>query len=366
MRTVTNVGGLVLATAVLCGAPAAWAQQPGAPPPGEMPPASATAIPHDSVLHHGTETMTTCPPMKEIACKVGIFGQVDYLYVRPRRRPFDYAILDPNDNGIAEGIVESLAWEWTSAIRGGAGLRMEPEGIEAGFYYTNLHSAVNKTLNRLDTGTLYATLAHPGTVEQVDRAFAATSVNYNVFDVEFARRFEASENAVVRLFAGPRFARITQHFSTLYDGGDANFDFVSSGLRFHGGGARVGGELNWVCFGDELNWVCFGDFALYGRANASLLLGQFKSNLSETNDAGATAIVNVSEKFDKVIPVLEVGLGVSWQYGNFRVRAGYEFVNWFGMVDGLDFGDDVHQGKLSRRTGDLSLDGLAVRAEVGF
>jgi len=53
-------------------------------------------------------------------------------------------------------------------------------------------------------------------------------------------------------------------------------------------------------------------------------------------------LVSVADRQNKVVPVLELGLGFTWQYKNLRVTAGYEFVNWFGLVSGPDFVDDVH------------------------
>ena len=90
------------------------------------------------------------------------------------------------------------------------------------------------------------------------------------------------------------------------------------------------------------------------------------TSLVETDNAGATTITNVSENFDKVVPVLELGMGVSWQYGSLRLTAGYEMINWSNLVDVPDFVDDFNLGKLGRRVSDFSLDGLVVRAELSF
>ena len=73
--------------------------------------------------------------------------------------------------------------------------------------------------------------------------------------------------------------------------------------------------------------------------------------------------MDVTDRFDKVVPVLELGFGVTYQLRSFRLTAGYEFTNWYGLSNLPDFADDVHAGKLVRRISDLSIDGLAVRAE---
>ena len=277
----------------------------------------------------------------------------DYLYVRPRRRLQDYALVDPFNDGRVAGSIEHLNWDWRSAFRVGGGVRLDC-GLEAAFYYTYLHDATSGGVIAPDGGVLFATLTHPGTVDQVSSAFAATSFNYNVFDFELGRTFTLCDSFGLRLFAGSRSTRIDQNFNALYDGLTANKDFVSTRVTFDGSGARIGGEVTWH--------PGYG-LGLYGRGAASLVLGDFKSHLAEINNAGTTVLVDVSDRFEKVVPVLELGFGITYQLRSFRLTAGYEWTNWFGLADLPDFVDDFHQGKLARRVSDLSIDGLMVRAE---
>jgi hypothetical protein len=48
------------------------------------------------------------------------------------------------------------------------------------------------------------------------------------------------------------------------------------------------------------------------------------------------------------------------------MSVGYEFSNWFGMLDALDFVDDAHPAKVGRRHGDLGFDGVVFRAEYVY
>jgi hypothetical protein len=132
---------------------------------------------------------------------------------------------------------------------------------------------------------------------------------------------------------------------------------VSSPLGFHGAGLRVGGEGHWA--------LPYG-FRLFGRASGSLLVGDFHTSLLETNGGGRIVDVNVAHDFEKLIPVLELGVGVAWRYRNFTVSAGYELTDWANLVNGPDFVDDVHLGKLSPRTGDLTLDGFVFQVEMSY
>ena len=95
-----------------------------------------------------------------------------------------------------------------------------------------------------------------------------------------------------------------------------------------------------------------------------MMTGRFRSGLSEVSNG--LPIVNVSERFNKVVPTLDLGLGLSYQSGWLRLSVGYEFHNWFGVVEGFDFVDDAHPAKMARRSGDLGFDGVFFRAEMVF
>jgi hypothetical protein len=280
-----------------------------------------------------------------------LFG-ADYLLLRPHRQPTDFAV-QGSAGAVPQGSILSVEQGYQSGFRVGAGYQFPGEGWQASFFYTYLHSRDTAAASAPDGGTLLATLTHPGTVASVDQAAAEANLNYNVFDVELGRRFQATDRLAVRLFAGPRFAHIDQGLNATYDGGDANHDVVTSHTTFDGGGVRAGAGGN---------YNLFGGLGLYARGAVSLLAGRVSSCLNETNNNGMTVLTSVGDRIDKVIPVLEMGMGLSWQYGNFRLTAGYEFINWFGLINTPDFVDDVHQGKLTRRSSDLSLDGLVLRA----
>jgi hypothetical protein len=286
----------------------------------------------------------------------GIFVEGEYLYLKPRRDNLDFAVLAPSSTTLG-GSVESLAWRRESGLRGGGGYRLG-EGWEFGTYFTYLHSNADESLIQpTATGAIFPTLTRPGVIDQVSSAVATSSLNYHVIDTELARRFDISESASVKVFGGGRFAWIDQGFDAYYDGGDARMAHVSSPIRFNSGGFLVGGEGHW-------KWPC--GFSLYARADGAILIGNFKTSLTETNNNGATVDVSVYRGFEKLVPVAEIGLGVNWKYRNLQVSAGYELANWFGLVDSPDFVDDVGPGKMSRRSGDLSLEGFVFRVEMGF
>jgi hypothetical protein len=280
----------------------------------------------------------------------------DYLLLKPRRM-LDYAINGPSSPWGPQGGVDRLQADYTSGFRASAGYRLPGCGADVSFAYTYLFSSTDGGQQRPPDNTLFATLTHPGTVSQVDSARANARLDYQVFDLEVGHWFK-QEALSYRLFGGARLAKINQDFNVFYDGRDAQGgDTVLTRFKFNGGGVRGGGEAV---------WDVYHGLGFYGRGAVSLLAGQFRAGVAEVS-AGATGpLVNVTDDYRKIVPVVEMGVGVVWQSEHWRITAGYEFVNWFNLIDMPDFVDDVHQGKYARRISDLGLDGLVLRAELTY
>jgi hypothetical protein len=255
------------------------------------------------------------------------------------------------------GSVAALNWETESGFRVGGMYQWPGEGWGVGACYTYLHSNASDQVARPAGGTLFPTLTHPGGIEQVDSAAATSGLNYQVLDIDVGCAFTISDSFCLRPFAGGRFAWIDQSLNAFYNGGDANFAAVHSPVDFEGAGIRVGAEGKW-----KTRW----GLSLYARGSGALVAGDVHTRLTETNNNGATTNVDVTDNFEKLVPVVELGVGVGWEYRSFQVRVGYEMSNWFGLVESPDFTDDVSQGKISRRTSDLSLEGLVVQLGMTF
>jgi hypothetical protein len=320
--------------------------------PSYATPASAPTL----FSTHCAEAFASCDNRAE-GCPDGLFIEADYLLFRPRRRNLDFALLAPSNQGIAVGTIESVDWNTESGFRIGAGYLLPIQGWDVGADYTYFHSSGSRAVARTAGETLFATMTHPGGIEQVDTANASSSLNYNVLDLEVGRGLNVGDRFTLRLFGGGRFAWIDQSENAFYNGGDANHALASASVDFNGAGLRLGGEGRM-----NLGW----GLHLYAGGSGSLVVGDFRTHRLETNAGGAVTNVDVSEKFDKVVPVAELGLGVGWEYRKLQIRAGYEMTNWFGLVDVPDFVDDVHQAKFTRRTGDVSLDGLVLQVSLGF
>jgi hypothetical protein len=288
----------------------------------------------------------------------GFFVTADYLYVRPRREALDFAVVGPNRIPLLGGDVESVDLQSRSGFRVGGGWSMGGDGVWFGALWTYLHSDGQKVLGSTPGGQLFATAARAGGVDDVSTAAATANLNYSVIDLDVGKKILVGQSLDINLYGGPRLAWIDQNFDVLYNGGSVgavNYR-LSSPVYFRGVGLSAGGEGT---------WRIYRGLGLYANARASLLSGEFRNLHSETNNNGAMVLVNLREKYEEVIPVLEIGMGVSveWQDHIF-VKFGYELTNWFNLIHSTDLPDGTGIGRVGHRDADLTLE--ALRLQVGL
>src|SRR5262249_28701889 len=99
---------------------------------------------------------------------------------------------------------------------------------------------------------------------------------------------------------------------------------VNQRIQFDGVGPRVGGEGFWRM------WENFG---FWGKFYSSLLSGDFKTNVNLWVNNGRTIILDVNDKFYKIVPVTEVGVGVGWRSAHLSGNVGYDLKNFSGLVE---------------------------------
>jgi hypothetical protein len=368
--------GLGLALLLTVNAGRAQAQGEEAPPPDKPPQAvvplpGTTGMPgmpglHSTVPQPNGEAVEGHGPLEgheghegpvdsTTESDSGLYLYADYLLIRARRAALDYVIQSPVLNGSVQGNLSSVIWGTDSGYRLGGGYRLG-HGWEIGASYLYFHTTDSRSAVPTPGGALFATLTAPG-IDQVNTAAANASLNLNLINLELAKRLDF-DGFGLRLSGGLQIADISQKLNAIYSGGTAgaNPDLVSNPINFDGIGVRVGGEGWWHA---PECWGTWGrGFGLYAKLYGSLLSGEFHTRDLEVAAGGTQVITDVSEKFTRIVPVTEVGLGIGWASQNVVFRVGYELYNFFNLVDNVNFVDSNSFGKIGHRSGDLSLEAL--------
>src|SRR5205823_4914676 len=106
-----------------------------------------------------------------------------------------------------------------SGYRVGAAYLLPHDDIAVGAEYTYFHTPGTRVLGQPAGGQLFATVARAGGVDDVTSAAATTNLDYNVLDIDVAKKFCVGESFEMRFFGGARLAMIDQKFDVLYNGG---------------------------------------------------------------------------------------------------------------------------------------------------
>jgi hypothetical protein len=277
--------------------------------------------------------------------------------LRPRINGLDFATVDPTNDATPTGQVKRVNYDTSSGLRVGVGFRPSNSYWDVSFAYTYLHADGSEDAVAPSGGTLYPLMGRPGVLDNVVSGAASAGLDYHVYDIAAGRLIKLDPDFVLRLQTGVRLANIRTDFNSAYDGGDANQANIYSSTRFTGAGLMVGGQGDWT--------VGYG-LSVFGRARGALMYGDIKNRQLALNNAGATTNADLTDSSTQIIPVAELGVGLSWQYRNLVVSGGYEATNWFNLVDRQLFVDDFSEGRFQRRVSDLSLEGIFLRLGLTF
>jgi len=291
------------------------------------------------------------------AAEPGVITSFEYLMMRPRRRGQDFAIVDNNLDTAAVGPIRNLDNKMKSGFRIGLGYRMPNSGLELMFTYTYLQSTNRQAIVAPIGGNLYATQTRPGLIDYVDSANANNSFRYNAFDLDVGKSWNVDSALTLRVLAGVRFASIAQDLGVTYNGLDANGATYRQKLNLDGAGPTLGGEAT---------FNLGSGVSLFGRGRGSLIYGNLRSSTLETNNNGQTLNTNVADKYTQVIPMAQIGCGMSYHFRNVSLSAGYEVTNYFNLIDSPRFVDDFSEGKYVHRTSDLSIGGLFLQLGLAY
>lgn len=282
-------------------------------------------------------------------CEPGVSVDFGYLCWQAVRTP-PYALVE-TAAGSRVFQNEYVSSDWDNGFRLNLGY-LTRGGWDIGFEYTYYHNSAGEALTGTPGNPVFATQAHPlaglGGVALVS-ATAASSLDYDVYDLTFGRTWQPADTLLLRGFGGLRWGQMSNASNIIYTGGQG--DTITSTSAFRSWGLRGGGQMDWKIAGS--------DFGLFSRAAVSVLYAEMNGSRIES----AALTPDVMDAARSVAPVLEVAAGVNYERGPFNVSLGYELTNWFNMVSEIQPVDGVLDVlKMDVDRGDLGLHGFFFRA----
>lgn len=322
---------------------------------------------------------------------VDVFITADFIYWTARQDGLAYARSGLYDYSVGvafddleHGETYYPSTKFSPGFKVGIGLNLAHDGWDTLVNYTwyrsnHHHSIVTTDASALSPVVLWdVALLGPGYVGQnfiattpfvnVGRASSSWSIHFNNIDWEMGRNYYISQYLTLRPYAGLKGTWMHQHFTASYgefvpaeidaDISDATMHQIQ---KFWGVGARTGLDASWYM---TKNWSIFSNTAL------SAVWGRFYNTRQDSVTATGTevksTIINTRSNFHTVKPVLELQLGVRYDYWfcdddyHFGVEAAWEEQVWFSQNQFIELVSP------SGSTADLILQGLTIDFRFDF
>jgi hypothetical protein len=310
---------------------------------------------------HYDEPCDDCPPWWRHRTR--LWGEL--LYLRPRDAEVAYAVpingpvAPVLGNGIQIGPAAVVDPDYTSGFRVGFVYALDSRTSLAGTFWSfRSNTEDDAAINAPDV--IRSLVTHPlgaNAATDVLATSARLDVDFDIADADYRARLVCTDCYSINYVFGARYASLTQDFHAEFSRNGVTT--VDTSIDFDGGGIRLGldGERAFRRCG----WV------LYGRGTASFVAGEFRARYQQF-DAFQQSVVDTDWRSGRIVPILDVELGVGWIGPNdrFKFSAGYLVSAWFNAVKTDDFIKSVQTNDF-RDSGDtLTFDGLTARVEYTF
>lgn len=297
------------------------------------------------------------------AHRCGVFGE--YLWIRPRNAdityavPFNGPVTSPPDPAIQIGPVGMVDPEYEPAFRAGATFACDCwSSVQV--TYTRFESVTRNSITTDAPYALRSMVAHPSTLQASSDGLDASAylaIDFDTVNLDYRHVFKSGPLYVLNYLIGGGYAGLEQRFHSQYAVNGQ--ETVWNHIQFNGGGIRIG-------FDGERH-ACNCGLLLYAKGTASFMAGEF-SVWHAQGQAYDASVVNTEWKAGRIVPILDLELGVGWTSpkGCCRVTAGYMVSAWYNTVTNDTFMDAVQRNNFVNLSDTLTFDGLTSRIEWRF
>ncbi len=299
-----------------------------------------------------------CPQYCDSCDDWVVYGE--WLYWRSRRCDLDYAVTGAGA-GTYTGNIHSVDQSYESGWRIGVQKYCGDFFYDLTYtYFRNDES--NSKNNPALSGTRIVDDITAVTQGLITDARGKWDLDYDVVDLLAGYGFCNTSCFQPYIFGGLKLAFIDQKFEALYIEG-ANFDRVTQKIDMDAYGINLGVGANYnFCH-------CFNFF---GRFSYDVLLGDFTRHYNYETSANADA-ANFKDDCWRMLSVLNLSFGLGYDFAfsncwcsNLGISLGYEFHQWVGQPDFIDFQSESGEVTFDRHLQSLGFDGLFLRLALNF
>jgi hypothetical protein len=304
------------------------------------------------------------------------FITAEFIYWKAYEDGIDYATtgIAPATSNASSGSVKEPGFEWEPGFKLGFGLKFRHDGWDLYANWTWLneydtHSHTNASTNSIIYGSWTpALISQNGSFDdsalitnENGRAHAHWDMRFNALDLELGRNFFISRYLTLRPHFGFKFGWIDQEYHAKYDnilGTDGTEYHVHMDQDFLGFGVRTGLDTVWYF---TQHWGLYGDFAF------GAMWSDFDNHRKDSFASATTAKYHTMHNHNHFYTLTEVvELGIGFRYDTtffvgdyeFYLQAGWEEQIWFNQNQFFDLNDD--------HSGNLTFQGLSVKAGLMF
>lgn len=268
------------------------------------------------------------------------------------------------------GIFKKVKTEWDPGFRVGLGYPLSHDEWDTYAYW--VHYGSDKTSQHTGLSTTVWAHTHPKPehltlgYRRTTQAAAKWSFDYDLLDWEIGRPFWVSTKLSFRPYVGVRGAWIDQKLLVDYDffvidPQPAGVGETEAHSNFSGAGPRTGFDLR---------YLLRGGWSVSAKGAYATLYGRFEADYRESENG--ILIASADDDFHLGTSVVDMSLGLQWdkltknEKFHFGFYAGWEQQVWLDFTHFNHFGLTLVDTNSFQEKGNLSLQGLTVRAKLQF
>jgi len=297
----------------------------------------------------------------------------DWLYWKVRRSDLDYAIPKTTQESFqANGRIECVGFDRDSGFRVG-GYRNCNGNWNFGLRFTH-YETIAKSSVHSEQNIFYPTRPHRA-AQSFDLMvfggnFAASQyeLDLNILDFEAGYKYNLSYcKAFARPLVGIKFAFIDQKMVSDYEG-----DQFTDELKIQTS-EKIDMDSYGVYLGLEGEWNIWCGFGIFGRLSGGFNFGNIDVRHVDigTREMDTQLVDDVKGSVCLLVRNYEFSTGIQWELcdylcADWMIQFGYEFHDWCGIIDFLNFTDISEFGKTTRGGSNLGYDGIFIRLNAKY